>query len=150
MNDVLEIEDLALLDSHVSETIEPVPPPAALRQQILDAVRDVPQNSRTVRGDEGKWTRIADGVTSKVLAFDRQRRTATLLMSFAPGAVMPAHDHQGPEQSYVVSGSCRIGSIYLRAGDFHQAPAGSHHGDVVSDEGCVLLLVVDEADCRAA
>lgn len=150
MTEVLELEDLTFLDSLVAETIEPVPPPPALRQQILDAVRGVPQNSRTVRRDEGTTVHVAEGVTSKVLAFDRERHTATLLMTFARGAVMPAHQHHGAEQSYVVSGSCRIGSIYLRAGDFHQAPAGSHHGDVVSEEGCVLLLVVDEADCRAA
>jgi len=150
MTNLLAIDQLALLDYVVAEAIEPVAPPPALKAQILSAVRNVPQGSTLVRKDEGTWSSAAPGVKVKTLAFDRARRTATLLMSFEPGAAMPEHDHHGPEQSYVVSGSCHIGSVYLRTGDFHTAPAGSHHGAVVSDEGCVLLLVVDQDDCRAA
>jgi len=150
MTDLLAIDDLALLDYVAAGAIEPIAPPAALKTQILSAVRDVPQGSTLVRKEEGTWSSVAPGVKVKTLAFDRARRTATLLMSFAPGAAMQEHDHHGPEQSYVVSGSCHVGSVYLRTGDFHTAPAGSHHGAVVSDEGCVLLLVVDQDDCRAA
>ncbi|HYM61074.1 MAG TPA: cupin domain-containing protein [Thermoanaerobaculia bacterium] len=150
MTDLLALDEIALLDSLIAETIEPIAPPAALKTQIVAAVRGVPQGSSTVRADEGGWSQVAKGITVKTLAFDRTRRTATLLMKFAPGSAMPEHDHHGPEQSYVVSGSCHIGSVSLRAGDFHTAPAGSHHGAVVSDEGCLLLLVVDQDDCRAA
>lgn len=150
MTELLAIDELALLDTVVAETIEPVAPPPALKAQIIAAVRNVPQGSATVRANEGRWSSVADGVKVKTLVFDRERRTATLLMSFDPGAVMPEHDHHGPEQSYVVSGSCHIGGVHLRAGDYHQAPPGSHHGAVVSDEGCLLLLVVDQDDCRAA
>jgi anti-sigma factor ChrR (cupin superfamily) len=150
MTDLLAIEELALLDWVAAEAIEPVAPPPALKSQILQAVRNVPQGSTLTRAGEGTWSSVAPGVKVKTLAFDRARRTATLLMSFEPGAAMPEHDHHGPEQSYVVSGSCRVGSMVLRTGDFHTAPAGSHHGTVVSDEGCVLLLVVDQDDCRAA
>ena len=67
-----------------------------------------------------------------------------------PGSILPEHQHHGPEQTFVVSGSCRIGALSLRAGDYHATGAGSHHGTVVSDEGCELLLVVDKDDCLAA
>jgi anti-sigma factor ChrR (cupin superfamily) len=151
MTDVLTRDDVNVLDSIVAETIEPIAPPPELRRRILDAVRGVPQNSRTVRADEGRWHVLPfPGVAVKTLSVDENRGTATILMRFQPGARLPAHDHHGDEESYVVSGSCRIGSIHLRQGDFHRAGAGSHHGDVVSDEGCVLLLVVDAEDYRAA
>lgn len=151
MTDLLTRDDADVLDSIVAETIEPIAPPPDLRRRVLDAIKGVPQDSRTVRVDEGRWHVLPfPGVRVKTLSVDDKRGTATILLSFEPGARLPAHDHHGDEESYVVSGSCRIGSIHLRQGDFHRAGGGSHHGDVVSDEGCVLLLVVDAEDYRAA
>ncbi len=151
MNETLTHEDAELLDGIIAESIEPIAPPPELRRRILDAVRATPQNSRTVRSDEGRWVPLPfPGVRVKTLSVDEERGTATILMSFEPGSRAPAHDHHGDEESFVVSGSCRIGAISLRQGDFHRAGAGSRHGDVVSDEGCVLLLVVDAEDYRAA
>ena len=151
MNEMLTREETELLDGVVAESIDPIAPPPELRRRILDAVRSMPQNSRTVRSDEGDWTPLPfPGIRVKTLSVDDDRNTATILMMFDPGARMPAHDHHGDEQAFVVSGSCRIGTLSLRKGDFHRAGAGSHHGDLVSDEGCVLLLVVDAEDYRAA
>jgi len=84
------------------------------------------------------------------LSVDKERGIATIMLRIAPGAILPAHDHRGAEESYVVSGSCRIGSVSLKQGDFHHVDAGQHHGTVVSDEGCTLLLVVDVNDYLAA
>jgi anti-sigma factor ChrR (cupin superfamily) len=150
MNDVLDRDDLMLLDAAMAGVLEPVAPPAALKAQILTAVRGVPQDSVLIRASEGRWTKLARGVRVKTLSFDRERGTATLLMVLEPGTTLPEHEHHGPEQTFVVSGSCRIGTLSLRMGDFHAAGAGSHHGAVVSDEGCELLLVVDKDDCLAA
>lgn len=151
MNETLMGDDLDLLDGIVAESIDPIAPPPELRRRILDTIRATPQNSRTVRSDEGPWKLLPfPGVKMKTLSVDEERGTATILLSLEPGSRLPAHDHHGDEQSFVVSGSCRIGTIHLFTGDFHRAEAGSHHGDVVSDEGCVLLLVVDAEDCRAA
>jgi anti-sigma factor ChrR (cupin superfamily) len=150
-HDTLTREEFAFLDDLTAGTIEPVAPPPAMRARILAAVRETPQNSRTVRSDEGEWMVLPfPGVKVKLLSTDDKRGTATILMSLDPGARVPAHDHHGDEESFVISGSCRIGAVGLRKGDFHRAGAGSHHGDVVSDEGCLLLLVVDQDDYRAA
>lgn len=144
-------DEIAFLDDLAAESIVPVAPPAELRTRVLAGVRETPQNSHTVRADEGRWMVLPfPGVKVKLLSTDDQRGTATILMALDPGSRVPAHDHHGDEESYVVSGSCRIGAVGLKQGDFHRAGAGSHHGDVVSDEGCVLLLVVDQDDYRAA
>ncbi|HSY47792.1 MAG TPA: cupin domain-containing protein [Thermoanaerobaculia bacterium] len=150
MTETLTREDLMLLDGIVAESIEPIDPPAGLRDRILGAAFATPQNTRTVRASEGRWHRVVPGVTVKTLSIDVERDTATILMMFEPGASVPAHDHGGAEDSFVVSGSCRIGESYLLKGDFHHADAGTRHEEVVSDEGCVLLLVVDRQDYLAA
>jgi anti-sigma factor ChrR (cupin superfamily) len=138
--------------------IEPVAPPAEAKRQILDTIRrrgeldeSLPQKSRTIRAGEGRWYRQpVEGLEVMPLSVDKERGIATIMMRLAPGTILPAHDHQGAEESYVVSGSCRIGSVALNRGDFHHVDAGQHHGTVVSDEGCTLLLVVDVNDYLAA
>ena len=150
MTETLTREDLSLLDAIVASAIDPVDPPASLRARILAAASATPQNTRTVRAGEGRWFKAFPGVTVKPLSIDIERDTATILMMFEPGARVPSHDHAGAEDSFVISGSCRIGESYLLKGDFHHADAGTTHGEIVSDEGCVLLLVVDREDYMAA
>ena len=150
MTDTLTRDDLSFLDAIVAEAIEPIEPPAWLRARILGAAADTPQNTRTVRANEGRWFDFVPGVTVKPLSIDVERDTATILMMFEPGARVPAHDHAGAEDTFVISGSCRLGDRSLLKGDFHHADKGSSHGEIVSDEGCVLLLVVDREDYLAA
>src|SRR5438876_12307522 len=151
MTELLPKEDVLLLDELVAETIVPVAPPPALKSRLMSLVRDIPQNSRTVRSHEGHWTQTPmQGVKVKLLTIDNSRGTATVLMDLAPGATLPEHGHHGDEQTFVLSGSCRIGGVSLEKGDFHHVSGDARHGRVVSDEGCVLLLVVDEEDYRAA
>jgi anti-sigma factor ChrR (cupin superfamily) len=151
MNDILTAEELVELDHLVAKAIEPVEPPAFIRHRLLTAIAGIPQNSQTVHADEGRWVTLPKcGVDLKKLSHDTRRGTVTMLMRIAPGSSVPAHGHHGPEDSYVIEGSCRIGGIALSKGDFHHVEAGEQHGTVVSDEGCTLLLVVDEHDYRAA
>lgn len=150
MNDQLTIEELSALDELIAQSIEPVAPPVSLRARIVGSVHNIPQNSTTVREEEGRWKPVVAGVDMKRLSRDSRRGTVTLLLRFQPGSTLPAHDHKGNEQTYVIEGSCCIGSVGLAKGDFHTVDAGEHHGTVVSEEGCTLLLVVDEADYRAA
>lgn len=141
--------DLDELGPVLAASLDPVAPPPSVKAAVLAAIRGVP--GRTVRAQEGKWYRQrVEGIEVKPLAIDEERGTVTLLMKFAPGAAYPAHGHGGGEQTFVVEGSCRVGDVHLSAGDFHQVPAGSQHGTVVSDRGCTLLLVIDKDDYVAA
>jgi len=150
MNEQLTADELTDIDELIAQSIEPVAPPVSIRAQILGTIRNVPQNSMTVREEEGRWKPILPGVDMKRLSRDQKRGTVTVLLRFQPGSTLPEHDHHGNEQTYVIEGSCCIGSVGLARGDFHQVDAGEHHGTVISKEGCTLLLVVDEADYRAA
>jgi len=43
------------------------------------------------------------GIRMRVLALDRERDYATLLLDVAPGTSFPPHHHDGPEECYIVS-----------------------------------------------
>jgi anti-sigma factor ChrR (cupin superfamily) len=151
MSETLTGEDLDLLDRLAASAIDPVAPPAAMRARVMDAVRATPQldtsvpapdECLTVRKDEGTWKPVAAGARMKRLSKDARR--VVFLLDLEPEAILPAHDHDGGEDSYVVRGSCAIGGISLYQGDFHHTDAGSHHGDVVaSNEGCLLIITME-------
>jgi len=155
LNDALTGEDLEMLNGIAADSIQPIEPPAFVRTRVLAAVRSRQQfdesvpgdhESVTVRHDEGRWTTCAPGARTKRLNKDLRRGTMSFLLDLEPLAMLPAHDHEGGEDSFVIRGSCRIGSLSLNLGDFHHAEASSHHGDIVaSEEGCLLLITVDIA-----
>ncbi len=157
MNDFLTREDLELLDRIAGGAIDPVAPPSAVRAKVLESIRAIPQRDQspqldqsvpsaeesvTVRADEGAWKPIAPGARMKRLTKDARR--TVFLLDLDPNAIVPAHDHDAGEDSYVIRGSCFIGGLGLYQGDFHHSDGGSHHGDVVaSDEGCLLLITME-------
>ncbi len=155
---VAEADELREAATILAGNLEPVAPPPSVKAKIMGVIRPhapldetIPSNSRTVRKGEGKWYRQpVDGIDVMPLSVDKERGLATILMRLQPGAVYPPHDHHGAEECYVLSGTVRIGSVMLSAGDFHHAERDSHHGSVTSDSGCTLLLVVDEADYLVA
>lgn len=153
MNDYLDQQDLDFLDRVAAESCEPVTPPPAVRARVLDAIRSLPQRdesvprpeeSLTVRTGEGTWKSLGPGTRMKRLAKDGRR--VVFLLDLDPHALVPAHDHEGAEDTYVIRGSCFIGALGLSAGDFHHVEPTAHHGDVVAGaEGCLLLITMTAA-----
>ena len=84
MTETLTREDLALLDAIVTEAIDPIAPPPSLRDRILSEAFNTPQNTRTVRANEGRWHRMVPGVTVKLLSMDMERDTATGHIATSP------------------------------------------------------------------
>jgi anti-sigma factor ChrR (cupin superfamily) len=78
----------------------------------------------------------------KVLAKNRCSGYATLLLDAAPGTRVPPHHHSGAEECYVISGSVYTCGRRLDAGDFLHADAGTDHGELFTEHGCRVLLVV--------
>jgi anti-sigma factor ChrR (cupin superfamily) len=78
----------------------------------------------------------------KVLALNREAGYAALLLDVAPGTRFPAHHHAGAEECYVLSGSLYTCGRRMGAGDFLHADANTDHGELWTDEGCRVLLVV--------
>jgi anti-sigma factor ChrR (cupin superfamily) len=143
MSETFEIDDETLV--LMASSLEPVAPPAEVRSRVMGAVR-----SRTVRANEGRWFDIAEGVRMKKLSSDRERNTVTVLMEMDPRSEVPPHEHAHSEDSFLIRGSCRIGNVEFFPGDFHHVEAGAHHDAITSEEGCLILLVMDYEDYRAA
>jgi anti-sigma factor ChrR (cupin superfamily) len=86
------------------------------------------------------------GIRMRVLSLDRQREYATLLLDVAPGTHFPPHHHDGAEECYIVSGSAYTFGRRMGPGDFLHADAGTDHGELYTDEGCRVILVVRPED----
>ena len=86
------------------------------------------------------------GIRMKVLALNHAAGYATLLLDVAPGTRFPAHHHRAAEECYVLSGSLYTCDRRLVAGDFVHADANTDHGELWTDEGCRVLLVVPPED----
>lgn len=86
------------------------------------------------------------GIRMKVLALNRAAGYATLLLDVAPGTRFPAHHHGGAEECYVLSGSLYTCGRRMAAGDFLHADSETDHGELWTEEGCRVLLVVPPDD----
>lgn len=133
-------------------------PPAALRARVLEAVRRTPQKPppepvsmageaslpagfRIVPG-ETRWQEGPfPGTRFKLLSAAPRVGYALLMIEIDPGVRYPEHDHDGPEELYVLTGDLVTEGRRLRAGDFIHAEPGSHHHELFSPQGCTALLV---------
>ena len=86
------------------------------------------------------------GIRMKILSVNRRNGYATLLLDVQPGTRFPAHHHDGDEECYVISGSIMTLGRRLGPGDFLHADRGTDHGELWTDEGARVLLVVRPED----
>lgn len=86
------------------------------------------------------------GIRMRVLAMNRERGYATLLLDVDPGTRFPDHHHGGAEECYVVSGTVNTCGRRMGPGDFLHADAGTEHGELWTDEGARVILVVPPED----
>jgi len=127
---------------------------AELRPQIktsllgrLGAAAPVPDGfSFRLDGEEDWIPHVVPGIRMKLLARNDARGYVTLLLDVAPGSRFPAHRHGGDEECYVISGSLYACGRKIGAGDFHHADGGSDHGELWTEEGCRVLLIVSPED----
>ncbi len=123
-------------------------PRAEVRARLIASLRPSPPPGFSFRlaSDDDWLPHPVPGIRMKVLAMDRTRGIATLLLDVAPGAVFPVHHHNRDEECYVISGTLVACGRTIGPGDFHHADAGSDHGELRSDTGCRVLLVAEPED----
>ena len=122
-------------------------PEAKRRLMATLADPSAPQGFSFLYGSDANWLpHPVPGIKMKVLALNRQAGYATLLLDVAPGTRFPAHHHDGAEECFVLSGSLYSFNRRMVAGDFLHADAGTDHGELTTEEGCRVLLVVRPDD----
>lgn len=145
--DAVEFDDrLAIGLARAADDGAPRP---EVRARLMSRVREggLPQGfSFRLESDDDWLPHPVPGIRMKVLAMDRTRGIATLLLDVAPGAVFPAHHHSSDEECYVISGTLIACGRSIGPGDFHHADAGSDHGELRTETGCRVLLVVEPED----
>jgi anti-sigma factor ChrR (cupin superfamily) len=113
----------------------------------MDAVtKGADQHSHVVRPAEMEWQKTRfPGCEAKTLLFDRATGLVTALMRFAPGAVLPDHEHVKIEQTYVLEGRLldREGpaaGLEIGPGEFVWREAGSRHVAWCPEGGLMLAM----------
>jgi quercetin dioxygenase-like cupin family protein len=115
--------------------------------RIDEALRPLPEGFSIRFGKDDDWRpHPVPGVKMKVLALNRTNGYATLLLDVGPGVRFPSHHHSGAEECYVVSGSLFSCGRRIAAGDFLHADGDTDHGEIWTEEGCRVLLVVPPED----
>jgi len=117
----------------------------------MDAVtpkspQDASAHSHLVRPQEMDWQQTRfPGCEVKPLLFDAQTGLVTALMRFAPGAVLPDHEHVNIEQTYVLEGSLvdkdgPVAGMECSAGEYIWREAGSRHSAWCPDGALILAI----------
>jgi anti-sigma factor ChrR (cupin superfamily) len=103
-------------------------------------------HARVVRPANMEWQQTRfPGCEIKTLLFDPESGLVTALTRFAPGAVLPDHEHVKIEQTYVIEGrlvdtegpdTC----LAVGPGEFVWRPAGSRHVACAPEGGLMLAM----------
>lgn len=124
-------------------------PRPEVKQRLMEALTAPPVPggfSFRLAADSDWLPHPVPGIRMKVLALNGAAGYATLLLDVAPGTRFPAHHHDGAEECYVLSGSLYTCNRRMDAGDFLHADADTDHGELWTEEGCRVLLVVPPDD----
>jgi anti-sigma factor ChrR (cupin superfamily) len=144
---VAEIRDVMPALAELAGAAAPRPQVKADLMAKLGTPVSPPEGFSFRLADEPDWIpHVVPGIRMKLLSMNRQRGYATLLLDVAPGARFPPHHHGGDEECYVISGTLYACGRKIGPGDFHHADAGSDHGELYTEEGCRVLLVVPPED----
>jgi anti-sigma factor ChrR (cupin superfamily) len=104
------------------------------------------EHSHIVRPANMEWQQTRfPGCEVKTLLFDANTGLVTALMRFAPGAVLPDHEHVKIEQTFVLEGSLvdkegPVAGLEVKAGEFVWREAGSRHVAWSPEGGLTLAM----------
>jgi quercetin dioxygenase-like cupin family protein len=132
----------------LASSLDQVEPGPGVKARLLARLHEppLPDGFALSRADEGWQPYAIPGIRWKLLAFGKGQETVTLLIDAAPGARFPSHHHGGNEECYVISGDVHTLGRRLGPGDFLHAAAGTDHGELSTEHGALVLLVVKPED----
>src|SRR3954447_19676447 len=103
-------------------------------------------HSHIVRPASMEWQKTRfPGCEAKTLLFDAETGLVTALMRFAPGAVLPDHEHGKIEQTYVLEGKLVGGEgpaagLEVGPGEYVWREPGSRHVAWCPEGGLMLAM----------
>jgi len=132
-------------------------PSAALRDRILEQIARsskpqpstdaapapaLPAGFRWVPDDGQGWTAAGlPGARVKLLSISTDMGYQVRMVELAPGGRVPEHDHPSSEEVLVLSGHLHTEGRILGPRDYLHADPGTHHGELISPDGCVAIII---------
>lgn len=113
-------------------------------QTSVDTLNVGPDQFVSIHTAQDEWQEVQAGILLKTLYVDQSNGIATSLVRMMAGTALPAHQHLGVEQFYVIEGDCTVDGQRLGPGDYHRAAAGTIHDTTYTDGGTMLLLIAPE------
>jgi quercetin dioxygenase-like cupin family protein len=138
-------EDILLLLAESQEEVE-LPPAlnVQMRHNILTRVAQeeagILPGFKTIRAAEGEWIEAKPGAYIKILHQEGDSGLLTYLAKLDPGFEMPGHPHPFDEECIMLEGELWFGDLHLKAGDYHFAAKGVHHGRLKTETGALAFL----------
>lgn len=86
------------------------------------------------------------GIFSKVLFNDTRRGYTTALVRITAGTHYPPHKHAGVEELYLLEGDLNVEGVSMRPGDYCRGEAGSIHGEIFTNGGCLFMVSSSQHD----
>ena len=141
--DIVEFD--AIVSLALASAVAGAEPGPDLKRKLMQRIAEpaVPAGFAFHHASDDRWLpHPVPGIRMKVLALNKARGYATLLLDVEPGTRFPSHHHGGAEECYVVSGSIVPSGRRLGPGDFVHADADTDHGELWTDEGAQVILIV--------
>jgi anti-sigma factor ChrR (cupin superfamily) len=150
-----EVASLRKVSGAIGLTADPVPPPAELRNRLMNAISktmQVPAGGTpgvilekdgllVARSEEMEWhPGQLPGIFSKVLFNDVNRGYTTTLVRMSAGVHYPSHRHAGVEELFLLEGDLNVEDLSMRPGDYCRAEASSIHGEIFTSSGCMFMV----------
>jgi anti-sigma factor ChrR (cupin superfamily) len=141
--DIVDFDPIVSLA--LASSVEGREPGPDLKRKLMQRLAEpvIPAGFAFHHASDDRWLpHPVPGIRMKVLALNKKSGYATLLLDVEPGTRFPAHHHGGAEECYVVSGSIFTCGRRLGPGDFVHADADTDHGELWTDEGAQVILIV--------
>ena len=138
---VKELREAAWL---VGESVAPAAPAASLKNRLMTRVAQFEELRPVadVRRNEEYWVNSGvPGIDIKQLFKEAETGRSTYLVRMEPGKRLPAHYHHDAEQCLVLKGDIAWGDIVYEEGDFVVMGKGTHHPEIHTVNGNLLLLI---------
>jgi quercetin dioxygenase-like cupin family protein len=115
-----------------------------IKASFMETIKEEEQGAgagfETIRANEGEWIEALPGGRIKILHQEENSDVITYLAELSPGFEMPTHDHLYDEECLMLEGEMWLGELCLKAGDYHFASKGVHHGRLYTKTGATALL----------
>ncbi len=119
----------------------PVGHTAEVARDLLTAF--LPGNNHeliTIRANEGKWSDLAPGISSKPLYDDGHTRSSLIRITANTHWIPPQQTLAHDEECLLLEGDAFFGDTLLCTGDWQLAPTGSESRSISTDKGALVFV----------